>query len=97
MPTSKLLAARSAFAVSLLALAGLTGCEPSKPQSQGAAPPPQVTVAKPTRKLVADRDEYVGRFVAVDAIEMRARVSGYLDAVHFQDGQLVRRATFSLQ
>ena len=101
MPKSKLLAARSALAapvlaVSLLALVGLTGCEPSKPQSQGAAPPPQVTVAKPTRKLVADRDEYVGRFVAVDAIEMRARVSGYLDAVHFQDGQLVKKGDLPL-
>jgi RND family efflux transporter MFP subunit len=50
-----------------------------------------VTVAKPSKRLVADRDEYVGRFVAVDAIEVRARVSGYLDAVHFQDGQLVKK------
>jgi RND family efflux transporter MFP subunit len=50
-----------------------------------------VTVAKPAKRLVADRDEYVGRFVALDAIEMRARVSGYLAAIHFQDGQLVKK------
>jgi RND family efflux transporter MFP subunit len=50
-----------------------------------------VTVAKPAKRLVSDRDEYVGRFVAVDAIEVRARVSGYLDAIHFRDGQLVRK------
>ena len=50
-----------------------------------------MTVAKPAKRLVADHDEYVGRFVAVDAIEMRARVSGYLDAIHFKDGQLVKK------
>ena len=53
--------------------------------------PPKVTVAKPAKRLVADQDEYVGRFVAVDAIEVRARVSGYLDAIHFKDGQLVKK------
>jgi RND family efflux transporter MFP subunit len=41
--------------------------------------------------MIADEDEYVGRFVAVDSVEVRARVSGYLDAIHFQDGQLVKR------
>lgn len=40
--------------------------------------------------MIVDRDEYVGRFVAVDAVEIRARVSGYLDKVHFTDGQLVK-------
>jgi RND family efflux transporter MFP subunit len=75
----------------LLLTCGLAGCEQSQPHAQGApAPPPQVTVAKPSRQVVTEWDEYVGRFVAVDAIEMRARVSGYLDAVHFQDGQLVK-------
>jgi RND family efflux transporter MFP subunit len=75
----------------LLLTCGLAGCEQSQPHAQGApAPPPQVTVAKPSRQVVTEWDEYVGRFVAVDAIEMRARVSGHLDAVHFQDGQLVK-------
>jgi RND family efflux transporter MFP subunit len=49
-----------------------------------------VTVAKPVMRVVADQDEYVGRFVAVDAVEVRARVSGYLEAIHFKDGQLVK-------
>jgi len=60
---------------------------------QGTPPPPpgpQVTVANPVREKLTDRDEYVGRFVAVDAVEIRARVSGYLDKVHFTDGQLVK-------
>ena len=86
------LRAVSASAMLLLVSLGLAGCEPSQPRAQTAPPPPpQVTVAKPTKRLVADHDEYVGRFVAVDAIEMRARVSGYLDAIHFKDGQLVKK------
>jgi RND family efflux transporter MFP subunit len=56
-----------------------------------APPPPQVTVAKPVTRLIADQDEYVGRFVAVESVEVRARVSGYLAAIHFQDGQIVRK------
>ena len=67
----------------------LAGCE----QPQQAAPPsdPVVTVAPPTRKIVVDQDEYVGRFVAVDSVEIRARVTGYLDQVHFTDGQMVKQ------
>jgi len=76
----------------LLALALLAGCEPAQPRAAGGPPPaPKVTVAKPVMRAVADQDEYVGRFVAVDAIEMRARVSGYLDTIHFKDGQLVKK------
>ena len=86
------LRAVSASAMLLLVSLGLAGCEPSQPRAQTApAPPPKVTVAKPTKRLLADHDEYVGRFVAVDAIEVRARVSGYLDAIHFKDGQIVKK------
>ena len=89
-PTSlKLLGVTAA----LLPLAlGLAGCEPGQPRAASAPPPPpQVTVTKPTKRLVTEQEEYVGRFVAVDAIEVRARVSGYLDAIHFKDGQLVKK------
>jgi RND family efflux transporter MFP subunit len=41
--------------------------------------------------MIADQDEYVGRFVAVESVEVRARVSGYLDAIHFRDGQIVKQ------
>ena len=41
--------------------------------------------------MVAETDEYVGRFVAVDYVEVRARVSGYLDQIKFTDGQLVKQ------
>ncbi len=85
----KRLAARVTLICLGLALL-LAGCGQGAPQ-QAAPPPPAVTVAKPTRQTVTDFDEYVGRFVAVDMVEMRARVSGYLDKVHFQDGQIVKQ------
>jgi len=76
----------------LLVTASLSACSDDKSNAQTAAapPPPAVTVAKPTKKLVSDFDEYVGRFVAVDLVEVRARVSGYLEKIHFTDGQLVK-------
>ncbi len=52
-------------------------------------PPPTVTVATPVQKRITEWDEYTGRFVAQQRVEVRARVSGYLDAVHFTEGQLV--------
>jgi RND family efflux transporter MFP subunit len=68
----------------------LAACGQSQSQPQAAPPPPQVTIAKPTSKMIADQDEYVGRFVAVESVEVRARVPGYLEAIHFQDGQMVK-------
>jgi RND family efflux transporter MFP subunit len=69
----------------------VAGCGQSQPPSGGAPPPPAVTVAKPIERGVTDQDEYVGRFVAVDSVEIRARVSGYLDQIHFRDGQMVKQ------
>lgn len=88
---------RPAFSARLAVLSavsalGLAACDQRTPQAAPAPPPPpQVTVAKPVTKTVADQDEYVGRFVAVDAVEVRARVSGYLHAIHFRDGQMVKK------
>ena len=80
------------LAIALLVFPILAACGQGQSQTPAAAPPPpQVTVAKPTSKTITDQDEYVGRFVAVDSIEVRARVSGYLDAVHFRDGQMVKK------
>jgi RND family efflux transporter MFP subunit len=83
-------AARPVAALLILAaLPMLAGCGRSEPQA--APPPPSVTVAKPVERNVVDQDEYVGRFVAVDSVEVRSRVSGYLSEIHFTDGQMVRK------
>lgn len=78
------------FLLSVVVLPILAGCGEAPKQSPAPAPP-TVTVAKPTQRTVVDQDEYVGRFVAVDLVEVRARVSGYLEQVHFQDGQIVKQ------
>ncbi len=75
----------------LLSATIAAGCSESQTPAAPAQPPlPAVTVAKPVQRTVVNRDEYVGRFVAVDAVEVRARVSGYLERVHFTDGQVVK-------
>src|SRR5262249_20685408 len=80
------------FLLAVLILApALAGCGQGAPQQQAAPPPAAVTVAKPVKKNVTDFDEYVGRFVAVDMVEIRARVSGYLDKIQFEDGQIVKQ------
>ena len=71
-------------------LLALAGCGQRQQQSTAAAPPP-VTVANPVQRTVVDQDEYVGRFVAVDSVDVRARVSGYLTEIHFTDGQMVKK------
>ena len=81
---------RLAAALILLAPA-LAGCGQGQPPGSGPPPPPTVTVAKPVERGIVDQDEYVGRFVAVDSVEVRARVSGYLDQIHFRDGQMVKQ------
>lgn len=65
------------------------GSSLQRPTAMGQ--PPAVTVSKPAQRQVVDWDEYTGRFEAVDAVEVRARVAGYLERVHFKDGQSVAR------
>jgi RND family efflux transporter MFP subunit len=81
------LAAALLFTAALLTLAG---CGQGQQQG-GAPPPPSVTVASPVQRTVVDQDEYVGRFVAVDSVEVRSRVSGYLAEIRFTDGQMVKK------
>lgn len=76
-----------ALAVSALALGG---CD-RKPAAAAAPPPPPVTVAHPLQKNITEWDEYTGRFQAVETVELRARVSGYIDQVHVNEGQLVKQ------
>jgi RND family efflux transporter MFP subunit len=58
--------------------------------AQGGPPAPQVTVAQPIARKITQWDEYTGRFEAAAQVEVRARVSGFIEKVHFRDGQMVR-------
>jgi len=81
----------SRLAAALLLVApALVACGESQKPQASAPPPPTVTVAKPIKRTVVDQDEYVGRFVAENSVEVRSRVSGYLEQVHFRDGQMVK-------
>ncbi len=66
----------------------LTSCGPTKPPMP---PPPVVAVAVPLTRDVVDWDDYVGQFVAVESVDVRPRVSGYLMSVGFRDGEAVRK------
>ena len=56
-----------------------------------APPPPTVVVGQPLQQQVADWDDYSGRFEAMDTVELRPRVTGAIQSVHFQDGQRVKQ------
>jgi membrane fusion protein, multidrug efflux system len=83
---------RSLYGLSpiLIVLAGLlAGCgEKQAPQAAAAAPP--VTVAQPVKRTVTDWDEFTGRFDAVESVEVRPRVGGFITAVEFRDGTFVK-------
>lgn len=86
----RVVTAGSAVAL-LLAGAVLAGCDQQTAASAPTPVPPTVTVAHPLAKKITEWDEYTGRFDAVDDVELRARVSGYLESVHFKDGQIVKK------
>jgi RND family efflux transporter MFP subunit len=71
----------------LLAVA-LSGCG-DKPPPPAAAVPLPVTVAQPTKRVVTDWDEFTGRFEAVEEVQVRARVGGFVTSIEFRDGAFV--------
>jgi multidrug efflux system membrane fusion protein len=80
---------RIVLLVSLLLIANvLAGCDG---QAASSPPPPAVTVAHPLQKSITEWDEYTGRFTPLETVEIRARVSGFIDSVHFQEGQIVKK------
>jgi RND family efflux transporter MFP subunit len=83
------------IAFALFLTGGLAACGGSAPPA-GAPPAPSVTVATPVKQTILDKDEYVGRFVAVDMVEIRSRVSGYLDKIQFTDGAIVKQGDLLL-
>ena len=83
---------RSLFVAALLlgpTLALVTGC--SRSVAQQGPPAPSVTVAPVERKEIVEWDEFTGHTAPVESVEVRPRVSGYIQEVRFQSGQLVKK------
>ncbi len=82
--------------IALTTLVGLNaGCSSS---AQPKAPvPPEVSVAEVICKQIGDNDEFTGRLEAVHAVEVRPRVSGYLQSVHFKEGEIVQEGDLLFQ
>jgi RND family efflux transporter MFP subunit len=73
--------------LTIILAALLTACSPNQTT---VAPPPKVTVARPQVATVTNWDEYPGHLEAVEMVEIRPRVAGYIDSIHFQDGAEVK-------
>jgi RND family efflux transporter MFP subunit len=77
------------YLVTLILLA-VAGCRKPASAAATAPPPPAVTVARPIQREVIEWDEYTGRLEAVETVEVRARVSGFIEKADFQEGSLVK-------
>jgi RND family efflux transporter MFP subunit len=62
-------------------------------QQTPAAQSPKVTVSHPVVQEIIERDEYTGRVESVETVEVRARVNGYLQSIHFKDGEIVKKGS----
>ena len=78
-----------ALAAAVLTLL-LQGCR-SEATTQAAAPLPQVAVASALEREVQEWDEFTGRLEAVESVEIRPRVAGYIESVNFEEGSIVRK------
>jgi membrane fusion protein, multidrug efflux system len=85
-PSSKIFRCMPKVATILLVAIVLAGCR--QEVSQAAAPPP-VTVAQPVKRTVTDWDDFTGRFEAVEDVQVKARVGGFVTKVEFKDGDIV--------
>ncbi len=79
------------FGLSALALAVLAACSGGHAEEAGAPPAPQVSAAPVLIKQVSQWDEFSGRVEAVQSVELRPRVSGYIDKVNYVEGQEVKK------
>ena len=92
MRHSFLIAAPIAVVLAVGAALTLTGCgSNASAQAAAAPPPPQVDVAQVVSKQVTEFDEFTGRFEAVERVEIRPRVSGYIASRNFAEGREVQK------
>ena len=82
--------AKPLLACALAFLAGGAGCD-KKANQFVPPPPPSVTVARPAERSVTDYAEFTGTTQAVESVEIRARVEGFLQSIHFEAGAVVRK------
>ena len=82
---------RLLFLASLLILLSLLGACSEEGQHAQAPPPAEVDVAVPLKHRITEWEEFTGRFEAVNRVQVRARVTGYLTEKKFRDGQIVKR------
>ncbi|HZD52525.1 MAG TPA: efflux RND transporter periplasmic adaptor subunit [Woeseiaceae bacterium] len=78
-------------------MALITGCGASDAGQEQAAPPPEVAVATVAVEPIHDWHEFTGRLQAVKSVELRPRVSGYIESVHFEEGSRVEAGTTLFQ
>jgi multidrug efflux system membrane fusion protein len=89
---------RVVLTIGLATLAGLNaGCSSSSSAQPKTPAPAEVSVAEVICKQISDSDEFTGRLEAVNAVEVRPRVSGYLQSVHFKEGAIVRQGDLLFQ
>jgi multidrug efflux system membrane fusion protein len=80
-----------ALAVSLLFAAVITACSSQAEPAAGMPPPPEVSVAQVLSKQVSEWDDFTGRVTAIETVELRPRVSGYVERVAYKEGQEVKK------
>jgi membrane fusion protein, multidrug efflux system len=79
------------LAASLILVLAVAGCGSQASPNAGMPPPPEVSVANVLSKQVRQWDEFTGRVAAVETVELRPRVSGYVQRVAYEEGQEVRK------
>src|SRR5579871_4321770 len=84
------------FVIWLTGTIVFSGCQKEKAK-EAEAKPPEVFIEQPYEHLVTEKEEFTGMTMAVETIEIRARVSGYLDKNFFKDGDLVREGALLFQ
>jgi RND family efflux transporter MFP subunit len=80
--------ARGSASALLAAALVLSSCGP---RQAAGPPPPKVKVVQPVAREITEWDEYTARLDAVDSVEVRPRVNGYLQSIHFRDGAIVQK------